>query len=174
MAPSMSIKHMQQRPSQQTDQKSIISPHQIEKKGSHIFQTKLSTAGLLNHSMTHNSSLNTIQTAVGPGIGANFDQGFSINEYVNEQISLLEKTKVLVAAKKSKKTNKQKKHPVLINHSAHPSGIILPNIQTNGSARVVRDSNSTRKANSLIEDAHKVLKNSKGVYILNGSLHFLK
>ena len=66
----------------------------------------------MNHSLTHNSSLLTIQTAVGPpgsGAGVNFDQGFSINDYVNEQISLLEKTKVQVAAKKSKKSKQHRK-----------------------------------------------------------------
>ena len=45
---------------------------------------------------------------------SNFDQGFSINDYVNEQISMLEKTKVQVASKlkKSKTKNLNLKNAV--------------------------------------------------------------
>jgi len=50
--------------------------------------------------------------------GANFDQGFSIGDYVNEQISQLEKTKVQVASKIKK--NKQHKMVNLKSPKAYP------------------------------------------------------
>lgn len=76
----------------------------MTKKGSRIFQSKMSTAGLLQKSMSNQSSLTTIQTVIGSG--GVIDQGFSINDFVQEQMSLLEKTRVKVAAKPKKRKHK--------------------------------------------------------------------
>ena len=94
----------------------------------------MSTAGLLQKSMSNQSSLTTIQTVIGSG--GVIDQGFSINDFVQEQMSLLEKTRVKVAAKPKKRKHKvvnltqaknlqteQDDH--VIDHSAT---LILPNI----------------------------------------------
>lgn len=80
-----------------------ISNSDVISKGQ--LQSKQSVASLLKRSgdgpspIKHSPSKATIQTALGPA----GDAGLSISEYVNEHVSLLESTKVKVAAKRKKR-----------------------------------------------------------------------